>query len=242
MKNSSCKKSGSVPVFEIPADTRAVFIRRPNRFLALVEKDGKVLEAHVHDPGRLPDLLVPGNEVLLKYASRAGRRTSWSLLAGKAEGYWVFANAGYHRQLSGKILSSFGKELFKGLETFSPEPRLEGARLDYLFQMEDGVPVYVEIKGCTWARGEEALFPDAPTVRGQKHLRHLLELKRKGFGALLWILCFRKEAGCFRPAYEIDPEFARLFEEALKAGVEVRVSKLCYDGEKIYLQGELPLC
>ncbi len=242
MKNSSCKESGTEPVFEIPADTEALFVERPNRFLALVEKDGKILEAHVHDPGRLPDLLIPGNKVLLKHVPKAKRRTSWDLLAGKAQGHWVFANSGYHRRLSEEILRAQGAKLFPGLLDFVAEPRLEGARLDYLFQMENSPPVYVEVKGCTWAKAQEALFPDAPTTRGQKHLRHLIELQKKGFGALLWILCFRKEATCFRPAHEIDPEFAKLFEKALKAGVRVRVNKLYYDGKKIYLEGEIPLC
>jgi len=242
LKHSSLRDSERIAVFDLPADLEATFVRRPNRFLALFEKDGQLLEAHVHDPGRLPDLLLPGKKILLKYCPGPKRRTSWSLLAGEACGHWVFANSGYHRRLSEKMLSLLGEELFPGLKSFVAEPRLGNTRLDYLFEMEEGPPVYVEIKGCTWAKGACALFPDAPTTRGQRHLRHLLELKEKGFKALLWVLCFRKEASCFRPAHEIDPEFARLLEEAVEKGVEVKVSKLCYDGKKIYLHGELPLC
>ena len=230
------------PVFELPADLEAVFLKRPNRFLALVEKDGRVIEAHVHDPGRLPDLLRPGVPVLLKHAPGPKRRTAWDLLAGRAGGRWVFAHSGYHRRLTETLLRDLGGDLFPGLKGLSPEPKVGSSRLDYLFEMEEGPPVYVEVKGCTWAVGEEGLFPDAPTSRGRRHLEELISLKEQGFRALLWVLCFRGEARCFRPAHEIDPKFSALFYRALEVGVEVEVFKFAYDGERIRLEGKLPLC
>ncbi len=229
-------------MLELPADQEGVFLERPNRFLALVDGNGKTLAVHVHDPGRLPDVLIPGNRVLLKYRPGPKRKTAWDLLAGWAANHWVFAHSGYHRPLSEAILTKLGKDLFPGLKDYLPEPKINTSRLDYLFEMEKGPKVYVEIKGCTWAKGETALFPDAPTSRGQRHLSLLADLKRKGFRSLLWVLCFRKEASCFRPAQEIDPAFARLFEEAQAQGVELKISKLCYDGQKIYFQGEIPPC
>ncbi len=229
-------------VYHLPADLEGSFVERPNRFLALVKKDGRLIEAHVHDPGRLPDILTPGNPVLLKYSPGPKRKTSWSLLAGRAAGHWVFANSGYHRKLTENMLKAWGAKLFPGLKGFIPEPQVGSSRLDYLFEMEGGRPLYVEVKGCTWAKGEEALFPDAPTSRGRRHLKELLALKKEGKGALLWILCFRQEASCFRPAYEIDPDFAKILTEALRAGVTIKVHKLCYDGEKLTLKGEMPLC
>ena len=228
--------------FPLPADARGRFLERPNRFLALVEHQGEVLEVHVHDPGRLPQVLKPGSSVLIKHRPGLKRRTSWDLLAGQAAGHWVFTHSGFHRPLSQALLQEIGPQIFPGLKDFKAEPRIKDGRLDYVFQMEAGPQVFVEIKGCTLAQGEKALFPDAPTQRGAKHLRSLIDLKRKGLRALLWLLVFRPETTCFAPAEKVDLTFAQVFYEALEAGVELKILQFSYDGQALTLHRELPLC
>ena len=242
MKPSSSSTSEMLPIFEIRADLEGTFIKRPNRFLGLVKVGHKIVEAHVHDPGRLPDVLIPGNRVLLKRANAKNRKTKYSLLAGKVKGNWIFTNSGYHRRLSGALLERLGEKIFPGLLKYEAEPRFDNGRLDYLLHFKDEDKLFVEIKSCTWAKEEVALFPDAPTTRGQKHLKHLIALREKGVRACLWILVFRPEAKCFRPAHEIDSKFAKLFKEALAAGVELYIHQLAYNGEKIFFKGSLPLC
>jgi len=228
--------------FALPADTEGVFLERPNRFLALVDVSGRVVEAHVHDPGRLPQILRPGTKVLLRKAARRDRRTAWDLLAGQAAGHWVLVHSGSHRPLTQRLLSEKGPEVFPGLVSFRPEPRVLDGRLDYLFEMEVGPPIYVETKGCTLAEGRKALFPDAPTSRGTRHLRSLVHLREEGFRTLLWVLVFRPETECFAPEENIDPLFGETFREALAKGLEIRIHQFAYDGERVRFLRELPLC
>ncbi len=234
--------SNTLKIMELPADEEGMFLERPNRFLGKVALNGKIVLVHVHDPGRLPDLLLPGTPVLLKRAESPKRKTAFSLLAARKDSFWVFVNSGYHRRLTGALLEKLGEKVFPGLRGFQAEPKFDGGRLDYLLKLESQEEILLEVKGCTWAKGEIALFPDAPTTRGQKHLRHLLELRRRGLKACLWILVFRPEATCFCPAVEIDPVFAELFNEALKQGVILKMHRILYDGKNLSFGGELPLC
>ncbi len=226
-----------IPVFSLPADSQALFVARPNRFLARVRlPQGEEVEAHVHDPGRLPQLLYPQAPVLLKKASNPKRRTQWSLLAGKAEGHWVLANSGYHRRITEEILKRPELSPFGALVKYLPEPRVATGRLDYLLETSKGEKIYVEVKGCTLAQGETALFPDAPTTRGTKHLRTLKELKTSGFETVIWFLIFRPETKTFAPAEEIDPHFAQAFYAALESGVKLVTTWFSYDGRWIKIR------
>ncbi len=221
-----------IPLLFLPADTKATFITRPNRFLARVKlPEGQEVEAHVHDPGRLPQLLYPQAPVLLKEAQNPKRRTKWSLLAAKAQGHWVFTNSGYHRLLTEEILKRPEISPFGSLAKYLPEPQVAHGRLDYLLETTAGENIYVEVKGCTLAQGETALFPDAPTTRGTKHLRILKTLKEAGFGAVLWFLIFRPETKGFAPAEEIDPAFTQALNEALQSGVKLVTTWVVYDGK-----------
>ena len=237
--NVSCAIDWS---FDLPAHLSGRLLKRPNRFLALVETGGKVLEAHVHDPGRLPQILFPGNTVLLRRAFGPRRRTSWDLIAGQAAGFWVLVHSGYHRPLIDSLLKEHGRRLFPGLVKVSPEPSLNHGRLDYLLLFEDGLKLYVETKGCTLSEGQKALFPDAPTQRGRRHLESLISLVQEGSRSLIWFLVFRPETTCFAPAREIDPKFTETLERALSLGVELKITKFFYDGKKIRLREDLPLC
>lgn len=223
------------PVLEVPADTKGIFFERVNRFLARVRlPGGEVVEAHVYDPGRLPQILTPGKEVLLKKADNPRRRTRWSLLAGRAEGFWVFTNAGYHRRLTERLLRNPALSPFGPLEDYTPEPVIEGGRLDFLLKTPAGEKIFVEVKGCTLAKGDTALFPDAPTTRGTKHLKTLLALRRQGFQAALWFLIFRPETRRFAPAQDIDPAFGEALEAALAGGVALVTTWFSYDGRWLF--------
>jgi len=225
-----------VPVLEVPADEKGLFLERPNRFLARVKlSSGEIAEVHVHDPGRLPQILALGNEVLLRRALNLRRRTKWSLLAGKVGSHWVFTNSGYHRRLAEKILRDPVLSPFGPPKALTPEPVTNNGRLDFLLETETGKRIYIEVKGCTLAQGEVALFPDAPTTRGTKHLRELLFLRQQGFQAAVWFLIFRPETTRFEPARAIDPQFAKAFDQALEGGVELVTSKFFYDGHTLFL-------
>ena len=212
-------------ILEIPSDAEGLFVRRPNRFLGLVEVDGDVVEAHVHDPGRLKEILYPGNRVLLR---RAGgrRKTSWDLLAGDVDGRWIFVHSGYHRQIARWYI--LNRKPFGEVLSLRDEVQAGRSRIDHLVTTEEG-EILVEVKGCTLAEDGVALFPDAPTERG---CRHLEELMGHGRGAVIFLI-FRPDAVRFEPNRKTDPHFAETFQRAVESGVEVRTPVFAYDGMRL---------
>jgi len=226
-------------ILEVPATTRGLFLSRPNRFLALVElESGRREEVHLHDPGRLPDLALPGREVLLAWAAHPRRKTRWDLLAFRVRDYWCFCHSGYHRRITANLLFKL-KPLGEFYEIY-PEPRVEDGRLDFRLETPSG-RLYLEVKGVTWAREGIALFPDAPTERGLRHLRTLIKLLEGGHKAGLLFLVFRKEARRVLPAKEVQPAFAEALRIALERGLIVKGLVLDYDGKTIRFLRQIPI-
>ncbi|RLE59375.1 MAG: DNA/RNA nuclease SfsA [Thermoprotei archaeon] len=229
-------------VLELPGELIGRFISRPNRFLATVELDGgEVVEVHVHDPGRLKEILRPNSRVLLKRADKEGRRTKYDLLAGEVDGIWVFVHSGYHRDISTYLLQKGVVDGIGRPSTLHPEYRYGKSRMDFMLEV-GGEMMLVEVKGCTLARSGVALFPDAPTVRGRRHLEELIRAVKEGMRAAVIFLTFRPDSTCFLPNGETDPDFERTFWRAVDVGVEVYPILLSYDGWWINHLGSLPLC
>jgi len=231
-------------LIEFPYDSRGAFKTRKNRFLGEVEisETGSVEEVHIRDPGRLEEILYPGNEVLLKKAKSENRKTNWTLLAGKVKDQWVFVNSGYHRSIAEKILDDPDISPFKELLGYEAEKKLGKSRIDFLLKREEE-EIWLEVKGCTLAQDGRALFPDAPTKRGRRHIEELIEVINEDntSGALLFLV-FRSDASCFEPHETQDPDFARTFEKGREVGIEIHPLKLSYDGYVIKYWGEIPLC
>ena len=232
------------PLLKVPSDAKGIFKSRENRFLGKVEicQTSSIENVHIRDPGRLKDILYPGNEVLLERAESDNRKTDWTLLAGKVDRRWIFINSGYHRDISEGILDDLELTPFEKKYNYRAEKKLGNSRIDFLLD-GDEKNIWLEIKGCTLARDGIALFPDAPTLRGKRHVEELTEEidKGKNSGALLFLI-FRSDAECFKPYKKRDPEFASAFKSALKKGLDVYTVKLEYDGNEIYYCGEIPLC
>ena len=108
-------------------------------------------------------------------------------------------------------------------------------------EKDDGKKIWVEVKGCTLAVDGVALFPDAPTKRGTRHLCHLMEAKEGGAESAILILVFRPDARCFAPNSETDPEFSKTFFSAIDAGVEVYPILFQYKDSIVHYLGKIPL-
>ncbi len=230
------------PLLEIPHDTRGIFQKRKNRFLGTVEMlDGSSQDVHIRDPGRLNEILYAGNEVLLERAKNENRKTDWSLLAGKVKDHWILVNSGYHRVIAEKILENEDTSPFKNIKSYEAEKGLGDSRIDFFLKRGDEA-VWVEVKGCTLAKDEVALFPDAPTQRGTKHVEELTRvLEDEGTSSALLFLVFRPDAVVFEPNEDRDPNFAEAFKTALAGGIEVHAVQLAYTGSVIEYRGTLPL-
>ncbi len=225
-------------------DRRAVFRSRPNRFVVEVEMDkaeDRVL-CHLHDPGRLREILVPGTELLLRYSARPGRKTDWDVVAGRAEDTWVLINSSHHRAISQMVLEDPSVSPFGPLSDIRPEVKVGRSRLDFLVIDRDGRPIYIEVKGCSLTLDRRALFPDAPTERGRRHLEELIDLKGSGTRAALMVLVTGPGADCFSPNGDTDPAFAEVFNSAVEMGVEVYPMTFDFDGSHLSYGGTIPLC
>jgi sugar fermentation stimulation protein A len=225
-------------LLEINHDETGKFISRPNRYLAEIEVNGVIELVHVHDPGRLKELLLPGAKVYIKSAANPARKTRWDLIAVENKGEIVLLNSAYHRYIAEAYLKNFKISKFGAYDYIKAEAKYKDSRLD--FYLEKGEEkVWIEVKGCTLTVGNAAMFPDAPTKRGLKHLRELEELSRENTAAIL-ILVFRKSE-YFTPNFETDPEFSKKLIEISKSNVGVYPIQLEFSNGKIYYRGTLPL-
>lgn len=227
---------------ELSAQLEATFLERKNRFLAVVELEGERVEAHLHDPGRLEELLWEGNRLLLRRASNPRRKTRFDILAAGSEGGWVLVHSGTHRALAQALLLHPRCSPIPGVVSLRAEVAVGRSRIDFMARLSKGQSVAVETKGCTLCRRGRALFPDAPTQRGRRHLEELARLAGRGEGAAVVVLVTCPGARCFAPNGHTDPAFALAFSQALAKGVEVHPVSISYDGRWLHYQGRLPLC
>ncbi len=229
-----------IKLLSIPYDVQGEFIERVNRFLGKIKVKDTVIYAHIHDPGRLKELLYGGNTVILKRATGTKRKTKYDILAANTSDGWVFVHSGYHRAMAESI---FKQRILKFGETMEviPEIKYRDSRLDFLIKYDEK-SILVEIKGCTLLKNKIALFPDAPTKRGYRHLKELVNAVNSGYRAAVIFLVFNKTAECFAPNSATDPSFYEMFIKAVKQGVEIYPLVLSYDGEWIYYHGSIPLC
>ncbi|MFP4050112.1 MAG: DNA/RNA nuclease SfsA [Thermoplasmata archaeon] len=230
---------------EIRYNKKGIFLERKNRFLGSVRfKNGKENDVHIRDPGRLKELLFEGNEVLLKKADNENRKTNLDLIGAKFDDLWVLINSGYHREITENILEAESISPFDKIDSYKPEVKLGDSRIDFLIK-KNGKNIWTEVKGCTLAKNGEALFPDAPTARGKKHVDELREVVKNGDRGALLVLIFRSDAECFRPYEKRDPEFTDSFYNAYEEGVEIYPLLLSYNINregKLYFKKKIPLC
>ncbi|WP_406661812.1 DNA/RNA nuclease SfsA [Methanolobus sp. ZRKC3] len=232
-------------VLQIQTDAEGILIERPNRFLAIVEIDDAGVKrqemVHVHDPGRLVDVLYPGNRVLLRKAENSNRKTGWDMIAGRIGDEWVLINSAFHRRISEWVLENGVIDELRGIDSIIPEQKFGDSRLDFLLE-EDGKKIWVEVKGCTLAEGKIAVFPDAPTSRGKRHLEELIRAIDEGYEAAIIILVLRSEAECFTPNWNIDPAFSETMIRAAEKGVMIFPLQFRFEDNSIYYLSRIPLC
>ncbi|MFN3803540.1 MAG: DNA/RNA nuclease SfsA [Pyrobaculum sp.] len=205
-----------------PPDVAGRFVRRVNRFLGLAEISGGVVEIHIHDPGRLAEVLTPG--VMIWARERGKGRARYYLLAAEVGGELVLVDSALHTKIARWLIES--GHVFHGYRVEKTEPAFGGGRFDLLLRTPTGGLAYVEVKGVTLESGGRALFPDAPTSRGARHMLKLVEAARLGHEAWVLFLVFRKRAEVFSPNWGTDRRFSQALTYAYRSGVGVVAAKL----------------
>ena len=200
---------------------RGIFISRPNRFIALVEIDGEVQKVHVKNTGRCKELLQPGNTVYLEKSDNPDRKTAYDLVAVEKQlpvgTRMVNMDSMAPNKMAGEYIASGALGEIKNLRA---EVTIGDSRYDFAGE-ENGRRVVIEVKGCTLEENGVAKFPDAPTVRGVKHIRGLIELAKNGARAIILIVIQMKGVHVFRPNWHTHAEFGLALCDAQAAGVEI---------------------
>jgi sugar fermentation stimulation protein A len=220
-------------------------VDRPNRFIvrARVEPEGDLITAHLPDPGRLVDLLVPDSRIFVRPVSAEGRRTEWTaLVISTANGVLVSLDTTLPNQLVHAAIDASEIEELDGWTIDRPEYPAGRSRFDFLLKNPVGEQLVLEVKSVTMVQRGVGLFPDAPTERGAKHLEKLIEISQKvgWYGAVLFIVQ-RVDADQVAAAGGIDPEFARTLQRARKAGVRVLARRCQVTLEEIVLGIGIPV-
>lgn len=197
------------------------FVRRLNRFVAEVEIEGKVERVHVKNTGRCAELLVPGYRVYMEKSASPGRKTAYDLIAveKRTDGGARLINMDSMapNRAAAEWLAAGG---LGSLEHLRAEVTVGDSRFDFCAE-QAGRPVAVEVKGCTLEQDGVARFPDAPTLRGLKHVRGLNALARQGWRCAVLIVIQMKGVTRFEPNWDTQPDFGRALIEARAAGVEI---------------------
>ena len=207
-------------------------IKRYKRFLADVELDGgQVVTAHCTNSGSMKSCLENGAEVFLTPVTDPKRKTKFTWEMIKINNDWVGINTGNPNKLAYEAISEGRISELAGFTTVKREVKFGDSRFD-IYAENELEKCFVEVKNVTLKAGKYALFPDAVTVRGQKHLNTLIEVKKNGMRAVMLYIIQRSDVEVFAPAVEIDPEYAKSLKRAVKAGVEVipMQAKVCPDG------------
>ncbi|MFO8032859.1 MAG: DNA/RNA nuclease SfsA [Desulfohalobiaceae bacterium] len=227
----------------LPQLIQGRLLGRPNRFTAQValEEESPVL-AHCPNTGSMLGCSLPGQTVCLSRANNPKRKLSYTWEMIQMPSSWVGVNTMLANRI---VLEALQNKMIQELASYS-KIRQEvktaaNSRIDFLLQGNRLQQCYLEVKSCTWVREQTASFPDAPTLRGQKHLALLRDLQAQGFNTAILYLIQRQDAKTFSPAQDIDPRYALLLQEARKAGTKVLAYDVQFDSQEISLHKRIPL-
>ncbi len=218
-----------------------VLIQRYKRFLADVRlTDGRVVTAHCPNSGSMKGLKESGNRVLIWESANPRRKLAFTWELVRADGVWVGINTNRPTRLVMEALAQNRISELAAWPRWRSEVPVGASRLDLL--LEDGKRrCWVELKNVTLVENRVALFPDAVTTRGQKHVRELVAQAEKGDCAAVLFVVQREDVDVLKPADEIDPDFGRELRRARESGVTILAYKWRVSPEGIFPAGPVPV-
>lgn len=214
---------------------RAVFLERPNRFVARVELDGQPETVHVKNTGRCRELLVPGAEVWLTRSDNPARKTRFDLIAVRKESGVLF-------NLDSQAPNAAVREWLERqrFDRILPEYRFGQSRIDFCLE-RGGERWLLEVKGCTLERAGIGYFPDAPTERGSRHLRELSAAVSQGWKAAAVFVMQAEGMKTVLPNEDTDPAFAAALRDAERSGVCVLSLPCRVEPDRLEIIGNIVL-
>lgn len=227
---------------KLPPLAEGTLIRRYKRFLADVTiADGSVITVHCPNSGSMKGCALPGSRVWISRSDNRERTYphTWELV--ESDGFLAGINTVLPNRLTREAIENGTVPELQGYDTIRSEvPYGEHSRIDLLLEGKQG-RCFVEVKNVTLVEGGRALFPDAVTRRGQKHLNDLMREVREGSRSVIFFTVQRGDAASVSPADAIDPEYGRLLRLALHSGVEALAYRALVTPHEIRLTERLPV-
>jgi len=229
--------------YELPQLITGKLVKRYKRFLADVElKNHEIVTVHCPNSGSMKGCAMPGSPVWISTSDNPKRKLkyTWELLQAKD------SMIGINTQVPNKLIKAAIEnnqisEFTEFTKVRAEVKTSDHTRLDLLLENEAQKTCYVEIKNCTLVEDGVAMFPDAVTIRGQKHLDELVRLRKEGHRAVIFYLIQRMDARVFTPAAMIDKDYAKKLKNAVKNGVEIVTRDTFIDPGIIQLRRSVPV-
>lgn len=217
----------------------ARFLRRPNRFVAEVELEGRTEAVHVKNTGRCRELLVPGARVYLTPGENPARKTAWDLIAVEKGPLLINMDAQAPNRVFGEWAAA--GHFVPGLTLLRPETTWGRSRFDFYWEAGPERRGFVEVKGVTLEQDGVAAFPDAPTGRGVRHLEELSAARREGYECAVCFVIQMKGPTRFRPNEATHPAFGAALRAAAEAGVDVLAYDCRVTPDQLWLDAPVPI-
>ncbi len=215
-------------------------IKRYKRFLADVKLDNdEIVTAHCTNTGSMKSCLEDNAEVYLSPVDDPNRKTKFTWEMIKINGDWIGINTGNPNKLAFEAIKNGEIEKLKGYTEVKREVKFDDSRFDVMARNETET-CFIEVKNVTLKEGNYALFPDAVTSRGKKHLETLIKVKEQEMRAVMLYIIQRMDIDTFGLAKDIDPEYSKTLKVAYEKGVEIIPMQAKVTPEKIELVKELP--
>lgn len=213
--------------------TEGTFVCRPNRFTAIADINGKRETVHVKNTGRCRELLIEGVPVYLERHDKSNRKTGWSMI-GVRKGERI---VNIDSQAPNKAVHEW-LLLRKDIDYIKPEYRFGDSRIDFLVNSDDGKAL-IEVKGVTLEQNGVALFPDAPTERGVKHIFELCRSLELGYNAYIVFVIQMKGVKCFMPNSATHKAFADALTFAGQRGVKILALDCSVGRDYMYIEDKV---
>jgi sugar fermentation stimulation protein A len=196
----------------------AKFISRPNRFIANIEIDGDTKLCHVKNTGRCKELLIPDSKIFVQEVNNGNRKTKYDLISVYKGERLINIDS----QAPNKVFYNWMQDsnYFTDITLIKPESRYKNSRFDFYVETSTR-KIFIEIKGVTLEEDGVALFPDAPTERGVRHLKELCESIKNGYEAYIIFIIQMENVLYFTPNVKTHKAFGDALKNAKKAGVKI---------------------
>ncbi|MFW6238826.1 MAG: DNA/RNA nuclease SfsA [Halanaerobiales bacterium] len=220
---------------------KATFIKRPNRFIAHVLLEGDEEIVHVKNTGRCQEILTEGTTVILeKAAPGSSRKTDYSLIAAYKKDRLINIDSQVPNQVVFDALQDKKIPGFKYFTEHKREVTYGNSRFD-IYLKKEKQRAFIEVKGVTLEKENTAMFPDAPTSRGTKHIKEMIKAVNEGYKGCIFFLVQMADVTAFTPHTEMDPEFSAALKEAAARGVDILTYDTYVSENEIRLKSKIPV-